>query len=52
MVSFVPMPAVSEKGEIDWNNVKRYHKQVGMGFTTPEEAIKGTYVDNKCPFTY
>ena len=22
-----------------------------MGFKTPEEAIKGTYIDPKCPFT-
>ena len=41
----------NEKGELDFSNVKRYYKQIGMGFTTPEEAINGTYVDNKCPFT-
>lgn len=22
-----------------------------MGFSTPEEATKGTYIDKKCPFT-
>lgn len=29
----------------------RYYKNIGLGFKTPSEAISGTYVDNKCPFT-
>ncbi|KAG9264205.1 40S ribosomal protein S11 [Astyanax mexicanus] len=29
----------------------RYHKNVGLGFKTPREAIEGTYIDKKCPFT-
>ncbi|XP_019711924.1 40S ribosomal protein S11-like [Hippocampus comes] len=29
----------------------RNHKSVGLGFKTPREAIEGTYVDKKCPFT-
>ena len=29
----------------------RYYKDVGLGFKTPKEAIEGTYVDKKCPFT-
>ncbi|TWW70191.1 40S ribosomal protein S11 [Takifugu flavidus] len=29
----------------------RYHKSVGLGFKTPREAIEGTYIDKKCPFT-
>ncbi|CAK1589442.1 unnamed protein product [Parnassius mnemosyne] len=29
----------------------RYHKDVGLGFKTPREAIEGTYIDKKCPFT-
>jgi len=29
----------------------RYYRNVGLGFKTPEEAIKGTFVDKKCPFT-
>merc|ERR1712032_1565420 len=29
----------------------RFHKSVGLGFKTPKEAIEGTYVDKKCPFT-
>ena len=30
---------------------KRYYKSIGLGFKTPKEAITGTYVDKKCPFT-
>ena len=30
---------------------KRYFRNVGLGFQTPKEAIEGTYVDQKCPFT-
>ncbi|KAK3101090.1 hypothetical protein FSP39_000862 [Pinctada imbricata] len=29
----------------------RYFKNVGLGFKTPREAIDGTYIDRKCPFT-
>ena len=29
----------------------RYYKDVGLGFKTPKEAIEGTYIDKKCPFT-
>eukprot|EP00002_Diphylleia_rotans_P006425 TRINITY_DN15804_c0_g1_i1.p2 TRINITY_DN15804_c0_g1~~TRINITY_DN15804_c0_g1_i1.p2 ORF type:complete len:163 (+),score=33.32 TRINITY_DN15804_c0_g1_i1:115-603(+) len=29
----------------------RYFKNAGLGFKTPREAIEGTYVDKKCPFT-
>jgi len=29
----------------------RYYRSVGLGFKTPREAIEGTYVDKKCPFT-
>lgn len=29
----------------------RYFKKVGLGFRTPADAIQGTYVDKKCPFT-
>uniref|UniRef100_A0A8C5F4Y8 Small ribosomal subunit protein uS17 n=2 Tax=Gadus morhua TaxID=8049 RepID=A0A8C5F4Y8_GADMO len=31
--------------------VPRYYKNVGLGFKTPREAIDGTYIDKKCPFT-
>nr|BAN20146.1 ribosomal protein S11 [Riptortus pedestris] len=26
-------------------------RDVGLGFKTPREAIEGTYIDKKCPFT-
>ena len=29
----------------------RYYKDIGLGFRTPKEAIEGTYVDKKCPYT-
>ncbi|VDN59841.1 unnamed protein product [Dracunculus medinensis] len=29
----------------------RYTRNVGLGFKTPREAIEGTYIDKKCPFT-
>jgi small subunit ribosomal protein S11e len=29
----------------------RWYKDVGLGFKTPQEAITGTYIDKKCPFT-
>ena len=30
---------------------KRWFKDIGLGFKTPKEAIEGTYIDKKCPFT-
>ncbi|KAJ3077714.1 30S ribosomal protein S11, chloroplastic [Physocladia obscura] len=32
-------------------NAKRWYCDVGLGFKTPKEAIEGTYIDKKCPFT-
>ncbi|KAL7736334.1 hypothetical protein ACLKA6_014806 [Drosophila palustris] len=29
----------------------RLHRQIGLGFKTPAEAIDGTYIDKKCPWT-
>lgn len=29
----------------------RWARSVGLGFKTPAAAVKGTYVDKKCPFT-
>ena len=29
----------------------RWTRNVGLGFKTPVTAIKGTYIDKKCPFT-
>lgn len=30
--------------------MKRWWKEVGLGFKTPKSAIEGTYIDKKCPF--
>ena len=40
---------VSQKAGL--KKTKRWHCQVGLGFKTPKEAIEGTYIDKKCPFT-
>eukprot|EP00227_Mantoniella_beaufortii_P015510 CAMPEP_0197576648 /NCGR_PEP_ID=MMETSP1326-20131121/1594_1 /TAXON_ID=1155430 /ORGANISM="Genus nov. species nov., Strain RCC2288" /LENGTH=159 /DNA_ID=CAMNT_0043139603 /DNA_START=89 /DNA_END=565 /DNA_ORIENTATION=+ len=29
----------------------RFVRNVGLGIKTPKEAVEGTYVDKKCPFT-
>ncbi|XP_076471494.1 small ribosomal subunit protein uS17-like [Babylonia areolata] len=29
----------------------RYVRNVGLGFKTPRDAVNGTYIDKKCPFT-
>jgi small subunit ribosomal protein S11e len=29
----------------------RYTRNVGLGFKIPKEAVEGTYIDKKCPFT-
>uniref|UniRef100_UPI00358E7F16 small ribosomal subunit protein uS17 n=1 Tax=Myxine glutinosa TaxID=7769 RepID=UPI00358E7F16 len=31
--------------------LRRYYRNVGLGFKTPREAIEGMYIDKKCPFT-
>lgn len=33
------------------NKESRFWRNVGLGFKTPREAIEGTYIDKKCPFT-
>ena len=30
---------------------RRFYKDVGLGFKTPNTAIEGSYIDKKCPFT-
>merc|ERR1711931_157703 len=42
---------VPEGGKEVKEKLPRYHKNVGLGFKTPREAIDGTYIDKKCPFT-
>ncbi|GAM26211.1 hypothetical protein SAMD00019534_093860, partial [Acytostelium subglobosum LB1] len=29
----------------------RFYKSIGLGYRIPKEAIEGTYIDKKCPFT-
>ncbi|WVR08577.1 40S ribosomal protein S11 [Kwoniella sp. DSM 27419] len=43
--------AKSRGGKKVSTKTKRWYKDVGLGFKTPSEAINGTYIDKKCPFT-
>jgi hypothetical protein len=43
--------AVFSGGKKVNSKTKRWYKDVGLGFKTPAEAINGTYIDKKCPFT-
>merc|ERR1711926_57039 len=45
-----PTVFLNRKGTKSKKNL-RYHRSVGLGFKTPREAIEGTYIDKKCPFT-
>ncbi|UJR33058.1 hypothetical protein I4U23_020517 [Adineta vaga] len=36
---------------IKTGRAERYTRNVGLGVKTPREAIEGTYIDKKCPFT-
>merc|ERR1711993_189886 len=38
-------------GKVTKVKEQRFIKNVGLGFKTPREAIDGTYIDKKCPFT-
>ncbi|KAL3696808.1 hypothetical protein R1sor_010884 [Riccia sorocarpa] len=42
---------LSKKGKAPGKAGTRFFKNVGLGFKTPREAIEGTYIDKKCPFT-
>ncbi|KAI3454231.1 hypothetical protein Pfo_010894 [Paulownia fortunei] len=39
------------KGKAPGKGGNRYWKSIGLSFKTPREAIEGTYIDKKCPFT-
>ncbi|ONI34511.1 hypothetical protein PRUPE_1G485300 [Prunus persica] len=39
------------KGKRPGKGGNRFWKSVGLGFKTPRDAIEGTYIDKKCPFT-
>eukprot|EP00223_Ostreococcus_mediterraneus_P008298 CAMPEP_0179707418 /NCGR_PEP_ID=MMETSP0937-20121108/4850_1 /TAXON_ID=548131 ORGANISM="Ostreococcus mediterraneus, Strain clade-D-RCC2593" /NCGR_SAMPLE_ID=MMETSP0937 /ASSEMBLY_ACC=CAM_ASM_000575 /LENGTH=100 /DNA_ID=CAMNT_0021580717 /DNA_START=17 /DNA_END=316 /DNA_ORIENTATION=+ len=43
--------SASTKKKAPGKGGSRYYKNVGLGFKTPREAIEGTYIDKKCPFT-
>ncbi|GJN21570.1 hypothetical protein PR202_gb09057 [Eleusine coracana subsp. coracana] len=44
-------PKKTTKGNKPGKGGNRFWKNVGLGFKTPREAIEGTYIDKKCPFT-
>uniref|UniRef100_A0A0E0LSC6 Pectinesterase n=1 Tax=Oryza punctata TaxID=4537 RepID=A0A0E0LSC6_ORYPU len=44
-------PKKSGKGKKPGKGGNRFWKNIGLGFKTPREAIEGTYIDKKCPFT-
>ncbi|KAL8162801.1 hypothetical protein V2J09_014290 [Rumex salicifolius] len=39
------------KGKRPGKGGNRFWKNIGLGFKTPREAVEGTYIDKKCPFT-
>ncbi|ROT72202.1 small ribosomal subunit protein uS17 isoform X1 [Penaeus vannamei] len=45
------VPLNRKKGLKKKQRSLRYTRQVGLGFKAPREAIDGTYIDKKCPFT-
>ncbi|URD94207.1 ribosomal protein [Musa troglodytarum] len=52
--AFLKQPKVSKKsgkGKRPGKGGNRFWKSIGLGFKTPREAIEGTYIDKKCPFT-
>ncbi|XP_055918070.1 40S ribosomal protein S11 isoform X2 [Eupeodes corollae] len=44
------IPVVRRKSVMSRRKL-RFHRNIGLGFKTPAEAIDGTYIDKKCPFT-
>ncbi|KAK8462608.1 hypothetical protein SEVIR_1G235300v4 [Setaria viridis] len=44
-------PKKAAKGNKPGKGGNRFWKSIGLGFKTPREAIEGTYIDKKCPFT-
>ncbi|XP_045832659.1 40S ribosomal protein S11-like [Trifolium pratense] len=41
----------SGKGKRPGKGGNRFWKSIGLSFKTPRDAIEGTYIDKKCPFT-
>lgn len=48
--AFQKQGAVSLVGRVG-RKKGRWYRNVGLGIKTPREAIEGTYIDKKCPFT-
>ncbi|CAN6228730.1 unnamed protein product [Urochloa humidicola] len=44
-------PKKVAKGNKPGKGGNRFWKSIGLGFKTPREAMEGTYIDKKCPFT-
>ncbi|PVU94400.1 hypothetical protein BB561_002568 [Smittium simulii] len=49
--AFQKQQGVSILGRTSHKKEGRWSKEVGLGFKTPREAIEGSYIDKKCPFT-
>ena len=48
--AFQKQGAVSLVGRIG-RKKGRWYRNVGLGIKTPKDAVNGTYIDKKCPFT-
>ncbi|TKR95565.1 hypothetical protein L596_009715 [Steinernema carpocapsae] len=47
-----PTVALNHKDVISGKaKAERYVRKVGLGFKPPREAVEGTFIDKKCPFT-
>merc|ERR1739838_437856 len=49
--AFQKQPTVSYNNKKGSAIKKKYIRPVGLGYKIPREAIEGSYVDKKCPFT-
>ncbi|KAL6223786.1 hypothetical protein ACLB2K_002644 [Fragaria x ananassa] len=49
--AFLKQPKKTGKGKRPGKGGNRFWKSIGLGYKTPRDAIEGTYIDKKCPFT-
>ena len=42
---------ITAKGKVKTKKTVRFYKNIGLGYKTPGAAIRGKYIDKKCPFT-
>jgi len=49
--AFQKQPIFQNRKGLKLTQALRWYKDVGLGFKTPKEAIEGSYIDKKCPFT-